>query len=301
MVHLYGESKVIPNVPTDIPDGQPGGGKTSDHPIVYTRPRLERGTIPAKELVIKKTRRLDESRKRKLAEWIQHESWEQLYNSKGPAEVFEKMVFKKLDEICPEECVKITKYDGKLKSLALQKLGRSKLREFSKHGFSQRFKDLKKKMKDRIIFEGKKSLDKLLDDAGQKNNKWIREANRISARPGDDSSSTFSVQSHVDAGLSARQSAEKFVTFFSQISQEYTPIQEDVSSPWLEVDRKLSLEPCCHPSVEEYGVYENMKKAKKTESVPGDIPSSILKEFLPEFTTPVTAIINQAINTHSCE
>ena len=64
--------------------------------------------------------------------------------------------------------MKITKFDGNLKSLALQKLSRRKLREFSKHGFSQCFKELKKKMKDRIRFEGNKALDKLLDDAGQK-------------------------------------------------------------------------------------------------------------------------------------
>ena len=41
MVHLYRESTVIPNVPTDIPDGHPGGGKQSDHSIVYSEPRLE--------------------------------------------------------------------------------------------------------------------------------------------------------------------------------------------------------------------------------------------------------------------
>ena len=154
-------------------------------------------------------------------------------------------------------------------------------------------------MKDRIRFEGKKALDKVLDDAGHKSNKWIREANRISARPGDDSSSTFSVQSHVDAGLSAKQSAEKFVTFFSQISQEYTPIQEDCSAPWTEVQRKLNLEPCDHPLIEEYRIYKNMKQAKKTDSVPGDIPSAILKKILPEFSTPVASIIKEAVNTHT--
>ena len=33
MVHLFSESIIIPNVETDIPDGQPGGGKQSDHPM----------------------------------------------------------------------------------------------------------------------------------------------------------------------------------------------------------------------------------------------------------------------------
>ena len=127
MAHLYSEPIIAQNVPTDIPDGQPGGGKTSDHPIVYARPRLERGPRSAKELVVKKTRRLNEDRKRKLAEWIQHETWEELYNSQRMAETFTQMVYTKLDKICPEESVKITKFDGKVKSLALQKLARAKL------------------------------------------------------------------------------------------------------------------------------------------------------------------------------
>ena len=42
-----------------------------------------------------------------------------------------------------------------------------------------------------------------------------------------------------------------------------------------------------------------MKAAKITDSVPGDIPAAILKEFLPEFTTPITAIIKEAIETHT--
>ena len=41
-----------------------------------------------------------------------------------------------------------------------------------------------------------------------------------------------------------------------------------------------------------------MKASKKTDSVPGDIPSSILKEFLPEFASPVTSILREAVRTH---
>ena len=71
MVHLYTESVITPNVQTDIQDGLPGGGKQSDHPVVYCLPRLEKLSKPAKEVVIKQTRRLDEGRKQKIAEWIQ--------------------------------------------------------------------------------------------------------------------------------------------------------------------------------------------------------------------------------------
>ena len=42
-----------------------------------------------------------------------------------------------------------------------------------------------------------------------------------------------------------------------------------------------------------------MKKSKKTDSVPGDIPASILKEFLPEFALPINAILKEAVETHT--
>ena len=65
MAHLYCEPVIIPNVPTKIPSGMPGGGKPLDHPIVYSKPRLERFTKPPKEVVIKKTRRFNNSRIKK--------------------------------------------------------------------------------------------------------------------------------------------------------------------------------------------------------------------------------------------
>ena len=70
-------------------------------------------------------------------------------------------MFGKLDEICPEEVIKITKLDGKVKSLALQKLGRQKLREYTKHGNSNKFKALKTKQQARVKFEGQKALNKM--------------------------------------------------------------------------------------------------------------------------------------------
>ena len=107
----------------------------------------------------------------------------------------------KLDEICPEEEVKISQFEGKITSLALQKLVRQKKREFEKHGFSKKFKGLKKKVKDRIILEGKKALEKVLENATDNGAKWIRESSRLSARPGEDTSSTFTLPSHIDANF----------------------------------------------------------------------------------------------------
>ena len=51
MVHLYRESNIVQNVPTNIPDGQPGGGKQSDHSVAYCQPRLESLSKPVQVLV----------------------------------------------------------------------------------------------------------------------------------------------------------------------------------------------------------------------------------------------------------
>ena len=119
--------------------------------------------------------------------------------------------------------------------------------------------------------------------------KWMREAKRLSARPGEEESSTFLLPAHIDANYTPLQSAEAIANHFAKISQEYTPIDEDVSPKWLKVKQELDESPCYHIDIQEHSVYESMKGAKKTDSVPGDIPSSILREFLPELATPVTA------------
>ena len=197
MVHLFSESVVIPNVPTDIPDGKPGGGKPSDHNIVYCEPRLVPESKPAKRLVTKKTRRITDLKKQKLAGWIQRETWEEMYNSKDMAKSFSEIVNNNIDKFCPVEEVKISQLEGKICSLALQNLVRQKKREFEKHGYFLKYKDLKKKIKVRIKKEAEKSIDRLLDNAEAQGMKWIREANRLSARPGEDQSPTFSLPSHV--------------------------------------------------------------------------------------------------------
>ena len=205
----------------------------------------------------------------------------------------------KIDEICPQEVVKVSQFDGKINSLALQKLARRKKREYTKKGCSKKYKDLKKNMKKRIKIEGEKSIERLLENAKFRGMKWVREATRLSARPGEDKSTTFSLQNHIDSNFTAQQSAQAICSHFAAISQEFTPIEEDKSSRWMEAQKKLSQQECSHPSIMEHDIYKNMKSAKRTDSVPGDIPCDILKEFLPEFTTPITAIIKEAVQTHT--
>ena len=157
-----------------------------------------------------------------IGQWIQKETWEDVFNGKNSTEMaseFTRVVFEKLDQICPEEELKISKLDGKQTSLALQSLARQRLREYTRNGNSEKFKDIKRKQKSRQRLEAKKELDKAIEDAGEKGTKWMRKAKSMSARPGEDMSPTFSLPQHVDDNLTASQSAEKLVEYFSKISK----------------------------------------------------------------------------------
>ena len=268
MVHLYGDSEIYPSVPTDIPDGQTGGGKPSDHSVVVSRPRLERLSKPARELVTKKTRRMDDEKKMRIGQWVQQESWEDVYNgntASGMAVQFTKVVFEQLDKICPEEEIQISKMEGKETSLALQSIARQKLREYTRHGNSVKFKELKRKQKSRIRLEGQKKLEKAIEKAGKRGSGWMKKAKVLSARPGEDISGTFSLPSHIDNNFSAIQSAEAFVKYFSKISQEFTPLEQDILP--LRVESRIASDPCIHPEMTDHEIYQNMRISKKTDSV----------------------------------
>ena len=77
-------------------------------------------------------------------------------------------------------------------------------------------------------------IDKEIERAGGKGMSWLQVAQRVSARPGIDQNSTFTLPKHTDENLTPEQSAEKLVTHFSKISQEFTPIELDVLPEWVE-------------------------------------------------------------------
>ena len=72
-------------------------------------------TKPARRVEIKKTRRMDDRKKQLLAQWIQTETWESVYNggsSSKMAEILIETSFTNIDLICPVEEVKISQLDN---------------------------------------------------------------------------------------------------------------------------------------------------------------------------------------------
>ena len=293
--HFYNEPVIRPAVKPDIE----GHGVPSDHNIVLATTISNSLSHVKRSSITKTSRPLTTEAKQKIAGWILNESWisvSQCSDVSIMVENFCKLVSEKIDELCPAKTFKINKLDSEFTTPAIKALARKKLREYTKHGNSMLYKHLKKALKKKIKEEGKKFISKQIALAGDKSNKWIRHTAALLARPGDAPSKSFTLPDHDERGLSALQSSEEIADFFSKISQEFAPLNLNTLPD--RVKKKLHDDPCDHPVLQEHEVYADLIKAKKTCSVPGDIPVDILNEFLPEFTTPITQIFNAAFSSH---
>ena len=90
------------------------------------------------------------------------------------------------------------------------------------------------------------------------------------------------------SGVDNQQAAEKVAEFFSQVSKEYAPLDT------INLPAYLPAEKC--PQVDEYSVYQKIKKLKNTRSTFSiDIPNKLRKEFSPELAAPLKDIINNCL------
>ena len=293
--HFYNDPVIRPPIAPDV-EGQ---GVPSDHNIVLVKTICDSSASVTRSTITKTSRPLTTDAKQKIAKWIQNESWCSVSECSSVSLMVEKfcsLVSEKIDELCPAKTFKVNKLDNEFTTPAIKELARKKLREYTKHGNSKLYKHLKRALKIKIKSEGKLFIEKQIALAGEKGYKWIRHTASLLARPGDAPLKSFTLPDHLDDGLTALQSAEKIADFFSKISQEYDPLNlEELPD---RVRLKLLVDPCDHPVFEEHEVYADLLTAKKTCSVPGDIPVSILNEFLPEFVNPITKIINATFSSH---
>ena len=292
---FYDEPVIRPPVKPD----NPALGSPSDHKIVFAKTKSSSSQPVQRVTRIRHVRPLPDSAMAGFASWVQHESWRFVYDGADVSDMVERFNFivgQNLDYFCPTKSVRSTNLDGRISSASVRQISRRKNREYSKHGNSDKYKQLKKELKKELKETATKFIQKQASLVSSKNTSWLKHVKHIAARPGDQPSSTFHLPKHVEENLSAIESSNRICQFFSSISQEYTPLNPD-SLP-DRVRDKLANTPCSHPTLHDHVVYDGLKKGRKTCGVPGDLPVKILEEFLPELTAPIAAIYREAIASH---
>ena len=97
------------------------------------------------------------------------------------------------------------------------------------------------------------------------------------------------------SNLSNLQSAEKIADHFASISNEYPPLDIESLPDRVKLNLEIKTKP---PVIEEYECYEKIKAAKKPKStIPGDLPSEIIKEFSTELANPVHKLLNRIVKS----
>ena len=300
LVTDIGQYYMVPIIRPPVQPDNPATASPSDHRIAFAKAKTSSSEPVKREVMTQVVRPLSADALSSFASWVQHESWEYVYDGADPSDMvnrFNNLVALNLDLHCPSKTIKTTNLDGKLSSAAVKQASRRKNREYHKHGNSAKYKILKKEVKAKLKEASTNFLENQTKLVASKNTSWLKHVKRLTARPGDQSSSTFTLPQHVEDGLTALESSNQICEFFSSISQEYTPL--NIESLPAHVQAKLAHDPCSHPHLADHVVYEGLKRGKKTCSVPGDLPVKILNEFLPELTAPVAAIYREAIATHT--
>ena len=134
-----------------------------------------------------------------------------------------------MDEIFPQEKVKISIKDKSYITAELTKLDRLKKREYKKHGKSEKWVKLQSKFAIKLKKAAADHLDKNCHSLKESDpGKAYSILKRMGAQPGDMlSDGSFSLLNHIEANLTNQESVEKIADHFAKINQEYHPFDNE--------------------------------------------------------------------------
>ena len=295
--HLFSNPITVEPVQPD----DPNIGKPSDHLTVVAIPLDQSLNSIKREYIIKTVRPIPESGVEAFSNWLSLQEWSWLEDNLNPSrgvERWEEIIEEKINEICPSKNVKLSSKDKPFMTGSLKEEFRRLCRIYNKSGKSNNFKKKKKKFQINYKKAAKafivKNVTSIMEEAPGKASKALKQ---LSRRPGDcQPQGSFRLSSHLLENLSTEESIERFVKHFSEISQEFDPL--DIEKLPINIKQSMSEEIATRPTLMENEVLKMMKLMKKTKSsVPGDIPPKLRSSCQEELVKPVTIIFNSMIKS----
>ena len=214
------------------PDPDKNGAK-SDHRIVLIRPINIINNKSCRQTREVKVRPFPQSGFSKMRDWFIDQTWNEVYTAESShlkAEVFQKLLVDKLDEIFPEKTRKIQSDDAPWITFKLKQMDRKRKRIFHKQRRSEKWKKLdqifkKEVKKAKSDFYIKTVSDLKLKKPGQ----WYSSLKRITSYD-----QMRNNQPNVEeiSHLSDQQQSEMIAEQFAKIQNEYEPLSKnDISVP----------------------------------------------------------------------
>ena len=296
---LYQVPKVVPPVNPD----DPSQGVPSDHWTVVAKPLLNGSSNITNIYHTKTFRPLPESGVAKFGAWLESENWSNFCDDTSPdnqVQQVQDLLHKNLNECLPQKTGRFTSKDKPYITCELKKLDKKKKKEYSKHGCSAKFKDMKEEFDKKILNAARNHLDKnvtmLMESEPGKAYITLK---KMGAKAGDNlEDGSFTLLEHLEANLTNKESVDRIASHFSKVSQEYPAL--DVTNLPQSIKVKLNSSDLLKnaPQLSESDVHRLILKAKKPKAgIPGDLPRRLVQRFARKLARPYTQIYNKIVQT----
>ena len=279
--------------PTSLPpldNDVDGNGKPSDHLIVIMRPISQTENPQPKQKIIT-YRPLPESGMLMFKQWLQNETWQDLYQletAHQKAELLHSTLLDKLDVFLPQKTIKIRPGDRAWVTTEIKMLDRKCKREYSRNKKSKKWQCLNSL----FLSECKKAKQdytiNIVNDLKHSNqSQWYSKLKRMSSHNTEKEEETC-VQDLL--GLSDQVQVEKIADQFSEVSNLYSPLKDDA----INLDCILDERP--PPEINPYLIFlKIMSLKKKTATVIGDVPMKVIKFCAEELSFPLSDVYTRAV------
>ena len=289
----YHTPDIVPPICPDVP----GRGAPSDHSGVIAAPYITSTQPHRTSKVRRQIRPIPESLLEVFGHKLTSAEFNHVYTQPNPtamvAEFQEKMT-KMVEETFPLKSILISGEDQVWFTEELRALKRSRLREYTRHGKSEKYTELKLKFDKKFENEFKKYQAKIESEVTEgKRGSAYSALKKLGLRPGEVSQPLFQLPQHVNNNLTLAESAEKIADFFSSVSQEYSPLNISTLPPNIKNYLTTAQAGETVPRLSVASVYRKLVKAKKPNSiVPGDLPKKVIKKWAANLAVPVSSIYN---------
>ena len=219
----YQEPCIIPPIHPDVS----GHGVPSDHQGVMAVPLKSQQTTEARTKLIKFVRPIPESRlplfEEKMKSQVFHYPPYQSVHTM--VDIFQSSISRILSETFPEKRIQISPYDEPWFTEELRTLRRARQWRYQRHGKDDKYLEIKDKFDQAMKIAILKYKDKVENEVREgKRGSSYPFLKRLGARPFSESNHSFHLPNHIEQELSPSQSAEHIANHFSQISQEFAPL-----------------------------------------------------------------------------
>ena len=276
LARYYQKPTIVPPLTPDCPIT----ASPSDHQGVLALPVIN-STNPVNIRVKKTIRPLPESLILDFREKLSAVDYSKLGDLPVDDMVscYQKLSTTLVEETFPEKTITFNPNDKPWFTEKLRQLKRLRLREYSKHGKSEKYQQLVETFNINLKEAAQKYNDKLKADVleGRRGSAYPV-IKRMGERPHDNNRDVVKLPNHAAQNYTPQQSVEIIAEHFSKISQEFSPLQISSLPPNIVAFLNTPDQPIV-PCLSVNAVKKRIVKAKKpVRIVPGDLPRKLVQK-----------------------